>query len=80
MGTDRGAGAEDQPAERLERLVAESPGSVVSAPEQAQTSRRVLGAVGLLAGIGVVVAVGLIAVWNFVLSHVVRAAMSHWAG
>lgn len=80
VGTDQRADSEEPLGERLERIVADSPGSVVSVPERTKTTPRILAAVALLAGIGTVVAVGLIVVWNFVLSAVMRAAMSQWPG
>jgi len=80
MGRSGGAAKAKQPAEQLERLVDDSPGSLIEAPMRPHTPRRVAGAVALLVGVGAAVAVSLVLVWNFVLSHVMRAAMSHWAG
>lgn len=80
VGTDQRADPEEPPGERLERIIADSPGSVVSVPERTKTTPRILAAVALLVGIGALVAVGLIAVWNFVLTAAVRAAMSQWPG
>jgi len=74
-----GAGAEE-PAEQLEQLVSGSPASLVDAPVKRHTPRRVAGALALLAGVAAVIAVSLISVWNFVVSHVMRTAMEHWAG
>lgn len=80
VGIDQRVDPDEPPGERLGRMVADSPGSVVSVPERTKTMPRILAAVALLADIDAVVAVGLIAVWNFVLSAAVRAAMSQWPG
>lgn len=80
VGTDQRADSEEPAGERLACLGAESPRSVVPVPMRAKTVPRILAVVALLAGIGAVVAVGLIALWNFVLSTAVRVAMSQWPG
>lgn len=80
VGRSGGVAEANQPGEQLERLVDDSPGSLIEAPVRRHTPRSVAGAVALLVGVGAVVAVSLVLVWNFVLSNVMRAAMSHWVG
>lgn len=80
MGTSDGARPDVEPAEQLRQLMEGAPGTVVDEAPTRHTPRRVLAAVGLLVGIGAVIAVGLVGLWTAVTSQVVRAAMRSWAG